>query len=90
MKSPKSYSVGRVVLFVPRPAQPGSDSPESFGGNASSPLPAIIVATWENTGYENDEVNLKVFTDAPKNAWQTSVPYSEDKEPYTWHWPAIK
>jgi len=91
MKSPKPYSVGRIVLFMPPPSSPGQpDGVESYGGNASSPLPAVIVRTWENTGYQNDEINLKVFTDAPNDAWHTSVPYSEGKEPGTWHWPEIK
>lgn len=82
MKSPKPYSQGRIVLYVPKD--------ELFNGNKTSPLPAIIVRTWEDTAYENDEVNLKVFTDANGDAWRTSVPYSSDKEPGTWHWPEIK
>jgi len=83
MKSPKPYSVGRTVLYVPKQG-------ENFGGNEQNVLPAIVVATWEHTGYQNDEVNLKVITDAPQNAWRTSVPFSSDKEPGTWHWPEIK
>lgn len=88
MKSPKPYSVGRIVLYVPE-LQQGTDQPRAYHGNATSPLPAIIVRTWEGTSYENDEVNLKIFADAPEDAWHTSVPYSEGKEPGTWHWPEI-
>lgn len=77
-------------MYVPAPATPSGSAPEDFGGNSTSPLPAIIVRTWEETSYQNDEVNLKVFTDAGHNAWRTSVPYSEGKEPNTWHWPEVK
>jgi hypothetical protein len=53
-------------------------------------LPAVIVAKFENSGYQNDEVNIKVFTDGARNIWCTSVPYDESKAPGTWHWPEIK
>lgn len=82
MKSPKAYSKGRIILFIPKVIP--------LGANDTSPLPAIIVRTWEETAYENDEVNLKVFTDGPNNMWATSVPYSEEKTPYSWHWPETK
>lgn len=61
-------------------------------GNASTtPLPAIIVNTWEHTSYENDEVNLKVFTDGSNDIWPTSIPHDQEtKAPGTWHWPEIK
>ncbi len=76
-------SVGRIVRYVPRNDQ--ALLPES--NNGATVLPAIVVKTWENTSYENDEINLKVFTDGDTDAWVTSVPYSETKEPRTWHWP---
>jgi hypothetical protein len=82
-KSSKPYSIGRIVMYVPE----GSHTPEAH--NSAKVLPAIIVRTWEETSYENDEVNLKVFTDGPTDTWRTSVPYSETKEPGTWHWPEI-
>jgi hypothetical protein len=60
--------------------------------------PAVIVKVWSPfTG----TVNLQVFTDGPNDkshathlpegfesgiAWKTSVLYSENKEPGTWHW----
>lgn len=85
MKSPKSYSVGRVVLFVPMVGT-------RYGGNYTTPLPAVIVNAWpEVPSYlEDGVVNLKVFTDAATDGWETSVHYSEGKEPRTWHWPEIK
>lgn len=83
MKSPKPYSKGRIVMYVPAEG-------ETFSGNNTSPLAATIVQTWEETSYQNDEVNLKVHTDAPADAWVTSVPYSDAKAPRSWHWPEIK
>jgi hypothetical protein len=85
MKSPKPYSAGRIVMYVP------TDKDASvIIGNITKILPAIIVRTWEETSYENDEINLKVFTDGQNNLWRTSVPYDENKAPGTWHWPEIK
>lgn len=73
-------------MFVPHADQ-------GYGGNKTSPLPATIVNDWpENEHYQgNGIVNLKVHTDALEDAWETSVPYSENKqEPRTWHWPDLK
>lgn len=78
-KSDIKPSAGRIVRFVPREV--------SMATNGAAVLPAIVVRTWENTSYENDEVNLKVFNDGEKDLWETSVPYSKEKEPRTWHWP---
>lgn len=85
MQSPKPYSLGRIVLYVPQVGQ-------NFGGNYTSPLPAVIVNAWEEVpSYKEDgKVNLKVLTDAATDGWATSVIYSEGKEPGTWHWPEIK
>ena len=77
-KSAVKPTIGRVVIFVPK---------EGESHNGAVLLPATIVRTWENTSYENDEVNLKIHTDGPTDEWKTSVPYSETKEPDTWHWP---
>jgi len=79
-KSPIIPSIGRVVIYVPV-----ENSVET--SNYAKEVPAIVVRTWENTSYENTEVNLRVLTDGPEVTWQTSVPYSETNEPGTWHWP---
>lgn len=82
-KSPVPPSIGRVVIYVwPE------DVNKQLDNNGADVSPAIIVRTWEDTAYENDEVNLKVLADGEKNIWATSVPYSETKEPGTWHWPS--
>ena len=62
MKSPKKYSIGDAVLFVP-PIMPGQDHPTGYEGNQATLLPAFIVRTWEGKGYQNDEVNVKILTD---------------------------
>lgn len=73
-------------MYVPTEA----DFKAANGNRDTAPWPATIVQTWENTGYQNDEVNLKVLTDAPTDLWRTSIPYDENKVPGTWHWPEIK
>lgn len=74
-------TVGRIVRYVPE-----TGSPEAH--NSAPVTAAVVVRTWpEISGYKNDEVNLKVLTDGPQDTWKTSVPYSEYKEPRTWHWP---
>lgn len=74
---------GRIVHYV---------LPE--GPHAGEHRPAIIVKVWNHTtGY----VNLKVFLDGSNDdpagrtqphwqEWQTSVLYSEEPQPRTWHW----
>lgn len=72
-------SVGRIVHFVMK------------NGDAR---PAIVVAH-----FGGDRANLRVFTDGsndarnldespvPETLWRTSVPFSEEPKPDTWHWP---
>lgn len=74
---------GRIVHYV-----------LDTGRNAGEHRPAIIVKIWNAaTGY----CNLLVFLDggnddetapypAPLMRWATSVNYSEDPQPRTWHW----
>ena len=53
---------------------------------------AIVVNAWYRTGI----VNVMVFLDGTNDGaavgsppmWRTSVHYSEDHEPETWHWPS--
>lgn len=62
------------------------------GRSAGEHRPALVVKVWNQDG----TANLHVFTDftndysAPEGEtgtlWATSVPYSEGKEPRTWHW----
>ena len=57
--------------------------------------PAIIVKVWEAHRVQGT-VNLQVFTDSQNDylagpathgiMWATSVPYSEEPKPRTWHW----
>lgn len=54
--------------------------------------PAIIVKVWNK---ETGSVNLQVFMDGTNDnlydgrlaIWTTSVVYSEEPKPGTWHWP---
>lgn len=86
MKSPRTYSIGRMVHYVPTEADNYQAS-----GNKAGVMAAVIVATWEEIpAYVDSQVNLKLFTDGIVDLWRTSVPYSEDKMPGTWHWPELK
>lgn len=78
-KSSKVPAIGQIVIYVTRPA-----SPEQHNG--AKEVPAIIVRTWEDSNYTNDEVNLKILTDGPVDYWRTSVPYHGGNYPGTWHW----
>lgn len=75
-------NIGRIVHFVT---------------NEGNHRPAIVVEVWNK---ETGCSNLQVFTDGfndskgrkqfdqPQNvSWATSVNYSEEPKPYTWHWP---
>src|SRR5579859_1308502 len=80
--SPHTPTIGDHVLYV-----------LPNGGNKGQDRPAIIVRVWNITG-----VNLQVFTDGHNDGeyyktgmiWETSVPYSEEARPGTWHWPTQK
>jgi hypothetical protein len=77
-------SEGRIVHFV-----------LSRGPSAGQHRPAIVVKDWK---LPSGVVNLVVFLDGtndtssyyhdmPVTKWETSVAYSEDPKPFTWHWP---
>lgn len=74
----KGLTEGRIVHFV---------VPE--GPCAGEHRPAIVVKVWDrDSGY----VNLHVFFDGTNDGqihgypWQTSIAYSEEPRPRTWHW----
>src|SRR4051812_37918792 len=93
--TPKSYLVsedtmdglteGRMVHYV---------LPD--GPSAGQHRPAVVVHVWRDIpDYVADgRVQLQVFTDGTNDGgdyagglvWRTSVKYSEEKEPGTWHW----
>jgi len=77
---------GRIVHFV---------LPD--GPHALDHRPAIVVKVWrqgDGTPPANGYSNLLVFMDGTNDGpgfggcinWQTSVTYSEDPQPRTWHW----
>lgn len=93
MRSPKPYSIGRIILYVPTPKDIENLSVAHIDANRNStPLAAIIVNDWPGlaTYEENGVVNLQAFLDGRGTIWGTSVHYSQGKEPGTWHWPEIK
>lgn len=75
---------GRIVHFV---------LPD--GRNPGEHRPAIIVRVWP-TMRESGHVNMLVFTDCTNDylagdsakgvMWATSVPYSGEPKPRSWHW----
>lgn len=81
--------VGRIVHYVMGP----EESRYALGKHR----PAIIVETWDNekstdTRPSASAVNLMVFPDGSNDCagatlWKTSVVFSDEKVPGTWHWP---
>jgi hypothetical protein len=75
---------GRIVHFV-----------LGDGPSAGQHRPAIVVRVWNPKATElssRGTIQLQVFTDGSNDGlqnveWRTSVGYSEDPQPYTWHWP---
>lgn len=63
------------------------------GNSMGQHRPAIVVNAWKGV-YTDGRVNLQVFTDFGNDGkdyesgryWATSVEYSEDPQPGTWHW----
>lgn len=74
---------GRIVHYV-----------MADGRSAGMHRPAIVVNAWGNTPSYEGRVNLQVFTDFGNDGedyesgryWATSVEYSEEPKPGTWHW----
>lgn len=69
---------GRIVHFV---------LPD--GRSEGQHRPAIVVRVWDPG---SSTVQLQVFTDGSNDdlanvEWRTSVSYSEEHKPGTWHWP---
>lgn len=75
---PQMPTMGRIVRFVLL-------EEEVKANNNATESPAIVVRVWGTT--IESAINLKVFADAPNDLWKTSVPYSAEKKPGTWHWP---
>ena len=66
--------IGASVMYVP-----SEKEREKMGGDI---FPAIIVKV-----HATDMVNLKVFTNAERDEWVTSVEINGKKQPRSWHWP---
>lgn len=77
---PQQPSIGRIVHY----ALP-------HGPNLGVFRPAIIVNTFPGSMMANLHVFLDgsndTHTGADYTPWRTSVEYSEDPKPGTWHWP---
>lgn len=86
--------IGRIVHFVPgNPPQRADDPTVPQMAPAQA---AMIVRVWNDQGM----VNLSVFPDGSNdsqplrlvnekmNYWATSVEYSAEPKPHSWHWPA--
>lgn len=84
----EGLAIGRIVHFV-----------LPSGRSAGQHRPAIVVRLWGTpTADYTPAVQLQVLTDGTNDfdretpgadglLWATSVPYSEEPKPYTWHWP---
>jgi hypothetical protein len=60
------------------------------GPNAGEHRPAVIVRIWDHgSGYVNLQVLVDGTNDYPQYnglLWATSIEYSEEPRPRTWHW----
>lgn len=75
---------GRIVYFVH--SEDSAKAAAADAGNrvrAGDVEPAMVVRVWDQS---TGGVNLKVHRDGPVDQWVTSVPYSEEPKPRTWHW----
>jgi hypothetical protein len=83
--------IGRIVHYVL------ADDDTNRSGAPGQHRPAIVVRVWPGE-YGNNEcpdgVNLQVFLDGSNDIepgqptlWKTSVEYSDEGKPGTWHWP---
>jgi hypothetical protein len=99
----ESPALGKAVHYVmadtdytKEGAYAGGNPPVAGAQKSPRIRPATIVETW-GTEKESDSkkwaLNLVITVDGmndgyPSNTlWKTSVAYSEDKTPGTWHWP---
>lgn len=88
-KAPEKPSVGRIVHYVLK-----------SGRSAGQHRPMLVVNVFSQTSAQY--VNAQVFLDGANDfgsefqqyegnnsnqAWATSVPYSAEQLPGTWHWP---
>lgn len=73
-------TIGRIVHYV-------------FPGPFGDECPATVVGVWQD-----GLVNLQLFPDSDnegknnqrvrlEDRWRTSIKFSENKGPHTWHWP---
>ena len=100
----ETLSVGRIVQYVLSKEDVeqinrrrvegvghGKDWPQGaqahVGNQASAGavVPAIVVWPHHN---EDSTFNGQAFLDGNDVLWITSVPYSAESKPRTWHWPA--
>lgn len=78
------FGLCRMVLYVPRES-------DGFRPNVDAVV-GVIVRAWDKmTGLANLQLlpdgSNHVNSEAGRTQWVTSVPYSEDKTPGTWHFP---
>lgn len=82
-------SVGRIVHVVLDDTIPDI-RPHAVG----QIRPAIVVRTWGENGGPSESINVQVLLDGTNDIdvmapqiWLTSVHYSAEPKPRTWHWP---
>lgn len=95
MDQAQKPSIGRVVHYVL------SDGDGVKSHAVGEHRPAIVVRVWPGEYGTNecpDGVNLQAMIDGSNDIdgahgagclllWKTSIPYSSEPKPGTWHWP---
>lgn len=80
-------TIGRVVVYNTT-EQERKMMRESATMNEATKLPAIVSMVFQDSGYENNECNMKVLVDGQcVDLWKTSVPQGDGEG--QWNWPII-
>lgn len=78
-------TIGRIVVY--NTTELDRNLMREVKANVQIQLPAIIVATFENSSYQNNESDLKVLLDGVGELWGTSIPQGDGEG--QWNFPVI-
>ena len=78
-------TVGRIVHFVTEEGTHKAAIVVATWGNESCNLQVFTDGNNERGNYIVNDLNRK--NEVPSVVWVTSISYSEEPKPRTWHWP---
>lgn len=80
MQSPTQPSIGRIIIYVPKP-----ESIEATNG--ATEIPGIINLVHSGEEFTDSNVGATVFPLSGPGIWRSGIKYDEENTPGTWHWP---